>query len=197
MTKKNRSKILRKKQKELIDEFILNPNLIKHILGSYRNKRGIFHNYSINNLILANFQLLERREEGIELLAPYKRWEKVNRNVKKGEKALYILAPIVKTIKDEETDEIIDKKVFFRSVPVFDISQTEGEPFEEEYVESSTTLTFEEVVSKVNVPVKTSEKILTRGYTDGKSIWVSENISDAHKICVLFHELAHYHLHFQ
>ena len=197
MTKKNnRSTILRKKQKELIDEFILNPNLIKHILGSYRNKRGIFHNYSINNLILANFQLLERREEGIELLAPYKRWEKVNRNVKKGEKALYILAPIVKTIKDEETDEIIDKKVFFRSVPVFDISQTEGEPFEEEYVESNTNLSFEEVVSKVNVPVKTSEKILTRGYTDGKSIWVSENISDAHKICVLFHELAHYHLHF-
>ena len=82
MTKKNnRSTILRKKQKELIDEFILNPNLIKHILGSYRNKRGIFHNYSINNLILANFQLLERREEGIELLAPYKRWEKVNRNL--------------------------------------------------------------------------------------------------------------------
>lgn len=194
--KNAKANILRKKQKELIDEFVLDTETIENIMSKYFMKRGIFHNYSINNLILAHFQLLNRgHEEGIELLAPYKRWGKVNRNVKKGEKALYILAPIFKEIKDEN-DEVIDKKLWFKKVPVFDLSQTEGEPFEPNYVINNSNLSFKEISGRLNIPIKESDKMITRGYTDGKTIWISKHTSEGKQLCTLFHELAHYYLHF-
>lgn len=193
---KNQTQMLRQKQKELIDDFILNPDKIKGILKNYFNKTKGFHNYSIGNLIIANYQLIERTGEGIELLAPYKRWEEINRHVKKGEKALYILAPIFKEIKDEETNEIIEKKIYFRRVPVFNISQTDGERFEKDYTINKGNLTFKDIVTKLDIPIHLSNKILTKGYTDGKEIWISKELSDSEKICVLFHELAHYYLHF-
>ena len=194
---KNRSQILRQKQKELIDEFILDTEKISKIMGVYHNKMANFHRYSVNNLLLAHFQMLERNDEGIELLAPYRRWETIGRNVKKGEKALYILAPIKKTIRDEETDEIIEVKTYFKSVPVFDLSQTEGEPIEEDYTVNHSNITFEEVKNSIkDIEIFESEKQLTKGYTDGKSIHISKHLSDTEKICVLFHELAHYKLHF-
>ena len=194
---KNKVSILKQKQNQLIDNFILDTDKISQIMKNYTLKRKGFHNYSIGNLLLANYQLYMKHGEGIDLLAPYKKWGDVNRNVKYGEKALYILAPIFKEIKDPETDEILEKKVFFRRVPVFDLSQTEGEEFEKDYtINNGCKLTFKEIISKVNVPVELSEKQLTRGYTDGKKIWISKHISDDRKICVLFHELAHYYLHF-
>ena len=195
--KKTRASILKQKQNELIDKFILDTDKISKIMKNYALKREGFHNYSIGNLLLANYQHYKRYGEGIELLAPYKKWGDINRNVKYGEKALYILAPIFKEIRDPETDEIIDKKMYFRKVPVFDLQQTEGEPFEQDYTTNhNCSLSFEEIVSRVNIPVKQSKKQITRGWTDGKIIAVSEKLSDTQKICVLFHELAHYYLHF-
>lgn len=195
--KKSKASILKQKQNELIDKFILDTEKIGKIMKNYAQKRKGFHKYSIGNLLLANYQHYKRYGEGIELLAPYKKWGDVNRNVKYGEKALYILAPIFKEILDPETDEIIEKKLYFRKVPVFDLQQTEGEAFEEDHtINNSCRLSFEEIVERVNVPVKQSKKQITRGWTDGEIIAVSEKLSDTQKICVLFHELAHYYLHF-
>ena len=159
-----------------------------------------FHNYSLGNLILAHFQLMERNgidSEGIDLLGSYKLWQKKGRQVRKGEKALYILAPRFKEIVDEETGEVVEKKMWFRKVPVFDISQTDGEPLEEDYTTNNLHFYFNEIVSRVkDIKINESNKQLTRGYTDGKEIWISKYISDTRKICVLFHEMAHYYLHF-
>ena len=86
--------------------------------------------------------------------------------------------------------------MWFKKVPVFDLSQTEGEEFQPNYVKYEGNITFADVVARCNIPVIESNKQLTRGYTDGEKIWVSKFIPDAQKICVLFHEMAHYHLHF-
>ena len=194
--KQEKASVLRKTQKKLIDEFILDTNKIEKIMAQYTAKMGIFHNYSLGNLVLAHYQLqMMGYKEGLELLAPYKRWNKINRNVRKGEKAVYILAPIFKEIKNEE-GEVIDKKMWFKKVPVFDLQQTEGEPFEPNYVINPTQLSFKEISSRLNIPVYESEKMITRGYTNGREIWVSKHTSEGKQLCTLFHELAHYFLHF-
>ena len=75
--------------------------------------------YSFRNLWLLFIQ-----KPDAAMVAGYKKWQEVGRQVKKGEKSLAILAPLTK--KDRETGEV---EVFgFRSASVFDLSQTEGEP---------------------------------------------------------------------
>ena len=193
-------KELRKAQKKLIDEFVLSIDKMDLIMDKYMKTMKDFHNYSIGNLLSAHFQLLERNgidDEGIDILGSYKLWQKKGRQVRKGEKALWILAPRFKEIVDDETGEVVDKKMWFARVPVFDISQTDGEPLEQDYTTNNLNFNFEEIVRRVpKIKVNESKKQVTRGYTDGKEIWISKYISDARKICVLFHELAHYHLHF-
>lgn len=99
-----------------------------------------FHNYSFNNQILIFSQC-----EGATYVAGYKTWEKLKRNVKKGEKAIKILAPYTRRfknrvyLKDENNQYVYDdngnriveenefKLIKYRWVNVFDVSQTEGE----------------------------------------------------------------------
>ena len=55
----------------------------------------------------------------------FRQWEQVGRHVKKGQHAFYILAPLIRTIKNDDGTE----KSFlfgFKAVPVFGIEQTEG-----------------------------------------------------------------------
>ncbi len=60
----------------------------------------------------------------------YRQWEQVRRHVKKGSKAIYILIPMQKRIKDKnEEDKTI--VIGFRGMPVFRYEDTEGEPLQE------------------------------------------------------------------
>ena len=187
---------LRKQQMALCDSLILDTDKMDEIMRKHTQKLvdGEFHNYSINNILLADAQLYQRTGETSELLSPYKKWGKVNRHVKRYEKALYVLAPIF--YDEEQDDGTVERKMWFKKVPVFDLSQTEGEKFEPNYVKYDGDITFADVVARCTIPVIESNKQLTRGYTDGEKIWVSQYILDAQKICVLFHEMAHYNLHF-
>lgn len=62
----------------------------------------------------------------------FRQWEAVGRHVKKGAKALYILAPLTRTVPvtDPDTGETTKKTVVygFRGVPVFRVEDTEGAP---------------------------------------------------------------------
>lgn len=197
---------LRKKQKELVDAILTNPDELEKITNIQLASRRGFHQYTYNNICLANWQLWARTGETCELLAPYSKWgnikledgTKIHRNVKKGEKALRILAPYTFTVKEEDKDgnEIEKTLLRFKSVPVFDLSQTEGDKFEVDFTSTKYDFTLDEVASRCNVKVNISQKEITRGYTDGKQIWISQHISDARQVCTYFHELAHYHLHF-
>ena len=191
-------KELRKEQMALCDSLILDTDKMDEIMRKHTQKLidGEFHCYSINNLLLADAQLRKMTGVGIQLLAPYSKWPKVNRNVKYGSKALFILAPIVKKIHDEDTDEVIDTKLWFKKVPVFDLIQTEGERFEFDFVEYDGNITFADIIARTNIPVLESNQELVRGKTDGKRIWVSKYLSDPQKIVTFLHELGHYYLHF-
>lgn len=56
----------------------------------------------------------------------YKQWQSAGRQVKKGSKAIYIFAPLVKKLeKDDATEEVA--VVGFTTVPVFRYEDTEGD----------------------------------------------------------------------
>jgi hypothetical protein len=84
-----------------------------------------FHSYSLNNQLL-----IMRQMPTATLVMGYKRWPLVGRFVKKGEHGILILAPMIYKEEDEKGKE--SKSVRgFKVVRVFDISQTDGEPFYE------------------------------------------------------------------
>ena len=60
----------------------------------------------------------------------FNQWKAVKRYVRKGAKAFYILAPLVKTAQsnDGSTDEA--RIIGFHAVPVFKVEDTEGEPLQ-------------------------------------------------------------------
>ena len=87
-----------------------------------------FHRYSLGNTLLIFFQ-----KPDASLVAGFHDWQrKFKRNVKKGEKGIRILAPIMYKRKnkdrseDQDGDEEEDTATAFRVVSVFDVSQTEG-----------------------------------------------------------------------
>ena len=88
----------------------------------YLDCKSRFYRYSPNNVIL----IAQQRHEA-SCVAGFNAWKKMGRFVRKGEKAIWILAPMVYKQTDEKTDE--EHKVIrgFKFVPVFDIASTDGE----------------------------------------------------------------------
>lgn len=80
-----------------------------------------FWHYSFSNQMLIALQYPEAT-----MVAGFRQWKKKGRWVRKGERAIHILAPGIKKVEDGEGDE--DRIIqYFFTVTVFDISQTEGE----------------------------------------------------------------------
>lgn len=102
----------------------------------YLNTMAKFHNYSFNNTLLIAMQKPEAT-----LVAGYQAWQKkFNRQVKRGEKGIQIIAPapykekqeIEKTDPDTGETEVVERVITrFRVTTVFDVSQTTGEPIPE------------------------------------------------------------------
>jgi hypothetical protein len=79
-----------------------------------------FHHYSFGNVVLIASQF-----PAASRVAGFNAWKKLGRTVAKGEKAIWILAPMIVRKRDESDDGRVVRG--FKHVPVFDISQTEGE----------------------------------------------------------------------
>ena len=82
-----------------------------------------FHRYSANNSLLV---LLQR--PNATRVAGYRRWQELGRQVRRGEEGLKILAPIFRTVEDEESGEKARVLCSFKVVKVFDVSQTDPIP---------------------------------------------------------------------
>jgi hypothetical protein len=107
---------------------------------AWLDSRARFHSYSLGNTMLIGFQ-----RPDATLVAGYKTWQSMGRQVRKGEKGIAILAPIVCKVedakdraqdhaKDNANDSASDTRddggrrvVAFRTVYVFDVAQTDGE----------------------------------------------------------------------
>lgn len=96
----------------------------------YLSALSRFHRYSPGNVALV---LIQR--PGATRIAGFNTWKRLDRHVRKGERALWILAPCIsKQRKAEEAGEAEDTAAIvrrFRTVAVFDISQTGGAPLPE------------------------------------------------------------------
>lgn len=112
----------------------------------YLDARSRFHKYSFSNVILIALQRPEAT-----LVAGAGKWRKeFDRLIREGEKAIKILAPQIIYAKDEsgkivmkDGKKVIDR-VWYKTVPVFDVSQTEGEPIPGPTLEPITGHTHEE-----------------------------------------------------
>lgn len=90
----------------------------------YLEVRARFHNYSFRNCILIQMQC-----PGATVVAGFSKWLTMGRAVRKGEKSLKILAPLMFAKKDPETGEKTGELLRgFRVVSVFDLGQTDGKP---------------------------------------------------------------------
>ena len=105
--------------------------------AAYLSTMSKFHRYSFGNILLILLQC-----PGASQVAGYGDWKKnFGRQVKRGERGITILAPcpyrrreeVEETAPDGSTATTIQlvQRVGFRTVTVFDVSQTEGKPLSE------------------------------------------------------------------
>lgn len=89
--------------------------------------RATLRGYSSANCMLLAQQCHER---GIlpQRVCGLHAWRKLGRRVRKGERALRISAPITLKQRDEDGRETGERRVFFKSASVFELSQTEPLP---------------------------------------------------------------------
>jgi hypothetical protein len=179
---------------------------IKEIRNSKRFQEFIdfcsrFNNYSYYNLLSIYFHYPHAT-----LVAGIKTWwNRYGRRIKKGEKGIPILAPIIKRIEElnPETGETIrtEKLVGFRTVYVWDVSQTYGKELPIERIAKPLEGKAEQYsiaknwVSTYYCPVLEKPLGEIKGYTDFRTIVINSNLDEAHKLKTLFHELSHYLLH--
>lgn len=88
-------------------------------MGSVFNPQG--HQLTLHNTLLLMSQC---ERDDLTLVAGFKQWIKAGRVVRKGEHSIgFINVPIRK--KAKESDEDDKGSLYFRLVPVFDVSQTD------------------------------------------------------------------------
>lgn len=174
----------------------------------YLDVMSRFHNYSARNCILIMMQCPQATH-----VASYRKWQnEFHRQVRKGEKAIRILAPIPRkaTIREtnKETGEVTDREhtwMWYKTVPVFDISQTDGEELPEIATNAVGDVDrFNEICNKVQelatVPVEWDVDFNDpdlHGYfseSEGR-ICIAGGMSEAQTLKTLVHETAHSILH--
>ena len=166
---------------------------------------GRFHFYSANNQLLIEAQAPEARH-----VAGFHAWKALGRSVKKGAKALRILAPLI--VPDREAPPQADgrpaqKIAGFTYSSVFADFDTEGDPMPDDAFmvvqggDDQTRALLSELTPAAPVPVVWDDRENpAHGWTDGGQIVLNTQrcqLDPAHALRVFFHEWAHVELHFQ
>src|SRR5690625_4260786 len=177
-----------------------------------------FHSYSLNNLLLILGQ-----NRNASRVAGFRKWQELNRQVRKGEKALKIFGYGEKKMTDEEVAEAeahnlpINRnakgdpvKVYFPMLSVFDISQTDlidpeaGDP--STLAQKLTGEDTEGIAAAVRHYITAQGWTVTTGHittgangyttTDGtKQIVIHDDLSPAQTATTMIHEVAHAIMH--
>lgn len=145
--------------------------------------------FPIPNLPSSRWSLLNRTLmffSGTQDARGIKQWNSVNRNVKKGSKAMYILVPYFRKSDDDfEGQQVLTG---FGCSPVYRVEDTKGEPLEYENIELP-DLPFIERAQQWGISLKAipGNYRYYGYYSPGRKEIAVATSSE----CVFFHELAH------
>ncbi len=156
-----------------------------------------FHRYSWGNALLIYSQCPDATH-----VAGFQAWLKLRRHVRKGEKGIVILAPMVgkKKAMDDLVEDEQTRIYGFRAAHIFDISQTDGEPLPEfaqvKGDPQDYTARLKQFVDGQKITVEYDSKIApANGLSSGGKITLLPGMPPAVHFAVLVHEAAHELLH--
>jgi len=172
-------------------------------LTAYLTAMGRFHNYSFGNIL----EIARQKPDATRVAGLYA-WNQLKRRVRKGERGIRILAPVIgiKRKKDTEAEKDIRTQnqavlVGFRSAYVFDVSQTDGE----ELPELSTKVSGDvgerrerliDFIVSQGIELEFKESIAPAlGVSYGGKIALLPGQSAVEEFSTLVHELSHEMLH--
>ena len=167
-------------------------------LQQYLDVMARFPRYSFNNCILISMQFSDAR-----MVQGFHGWKKLGRSVKKDEKGIGIIAPMVGRKKDDDgpVDDSADRTVFgFKVVHVFDVSQTEGDDLPEFAQVSGdpgdNTAAVEALIRSWGVEL-VYEHIPcgADGLSKKGTIVIAPDLEPAKRLLTLVHEASHERLH--
>jgi len=171
-------------------------------LTAYLAAMARFHSYSFGNILA-----IARQCPTASRVAGFSTWKELGRFVKRGEKGIQILAPIVghrrtKNDQEQQTDEKPRPVLIgFRAVYVFDVAQTEGADLPE--FEHNVTGDVREhrdrlieFLARQNIVLDYTENIAPAlGVSYGGRIALLPGQAKAEEFVTLVHEVAHELLH--
>jgi hypothetical protein len=174
-------------------------------LTLYLQTLARFHRYSFGNVMLIACQCPDATH-----VAGFHTWKKLGRTVKKGEKGIAILAPLVRrraldALDHKPEDEQLGRDQAwtvrgFKVVHVFDVSQTEGKPLPafapaegdpRQYLDQIRDAVRRHGIALDYAPIPGG----ALGTSQGGRITVRPDLSPAEEFSVLVHEFAHELLH--
>ena len=174
-----------------------------------------FYNYSFSNTVLIWFQLPEAKR-----VAGFKKWNELGYKIKKGSKAISILAPGTSKYIIEDNEKITfrnmtaeqksrkeehNEEIYFVPVSVFDVSQTEKTVKAKVLVDNyfwnigndfkAQYLMIKGIVLNTDINVVESDTGNAEGISKGGEINIKKENDYNNKLLTLIHEWAHEILH--
>ncbi len=172
------------------------------VLTQYLSAMGRFHNYSFGNIML-----IARQKPDATNVAGLRTWNSLGRFVKRGEKGILILAPMIGRKKADSAAEPTEdarqsqpQLYGFRAVYVFDINQTEGKDLPTLTEVQGDVSDYRErlvkFVESQSIMLNYSDKIApAKGLSHGGRITLLSGMQPAEEFSTLAHEIAHEMLH--
>ncbi|HUN86790.1 MAG TPA: ArdC family protein [Terracidiphilus sp.] len=174
-------------------------------LTAYLAAMARFHSYSFGNILA-----IARQRPTASRVAGFSTWKELGRFVKKGEKGIQILAPMMGHRRSKDTADQSSSRddarsapvlIGFRAVYVFDVAQTEGADLPEfehkitgEVQDHRDRLI--EFLARQNIALEYNENIAPAlGVSYGGKIALLPGQSKAEEFVTLVHEVAHELLH--
>jgi antirestriction protein ArdC len=160
-------------------------------LKNFLKTAAAFHRYSLRNWMLIYSQCPDATK-----VCGYIAWQKLGRQVRKGEKGLKILVPIVGKKKDDSDKE----QVYFGTGSVFDIAQTDGEDlptvFDVAGEPGDHLAALEDVITTSGLELNYVQDLGgALGVSRGGTIDMIEGLDASQRFTTLVHEFAHEKMH--
>ncbi len=166
-------------------------------LRKYLRTMSRFRQYSLRNVMLIALQ-----KPSATHVAGFHAWKKLGRFVKKAEKGIVIIAPLVyrkETVENDDNSSNVTEINGFKGVYVFDISQTDGDELPEFARVQGDPNHYQEklgdFISANGITLEYSDTLPADGCSSGGRITIRSGLSPAQDFSVKVHELAHEFLH--